>query len=82
VRLLKTLQQFVETFGPDREASVVREISKLHNTTHNGTLGELVAHFTATEPRGEIVIIVAGAPPTATAKVDKYAAFKGKNARI
>ena len=52
VRLLKTLQQFVETFGNDRDASVVREISKLHNTTHNGTLGELVDYFTAHEPRG------------------------------
>ena len=58
VRLLKTLQQFVETFGADREASVVREISKLHNTTHHGTLSELVDYFSANEPRGEIVIIV------------------------
>ena len=82
VRLLKTLQQFVEAFGADREASVVREISKLHNTTHNGTLGELVEHFTANEPRGEIVIVVAGAPAEVTVKVDKYAAFKGKNARV
>jgi len=82
MRLLKTLQQFVETFGAEREASVVREISKLHNTTHQGTLGELVEHFTANEPRGEIVIIVAGCPPVSAAKVDKYAAFKGKNARV
>ena len=82
VRLLKTLQQFVETFGPDREASVVREISKLHNTTHNGTLAELVEHFTASAPRGEIVIIVAGCPVAAAVKVDKYAAFKQKNAKV
>ncbi len=82
VRLLKTLQQFVEVFGADREASVVREISKLHNTTHQGTLGELVEYFTANEPRGEIVIVVAGCPPAATVKVDKYAAFKGKNAKV
>ena len=82
LRLLKTLQQFAETFGPDREASVVREISKLHNTTNNGTLGELVEHFTANAPRGEIVIVVAGCPPVETAKVDKYAAFKGKNAKV
>ena len=82
MRLLKTLQQFVETFGADREASVVREISKLHNTTHNGTLAELVEHFTVNEPRGEIVIIVAGCPPVAAAKVDKYASFKQKQARV
>ena len=82
MRLLKTLQQFAETFGADREASVVREISKLHNTTHHGTLGELFEYFTVNEPRGEIVIVVAGAPPAATVKVDKYAAFKGKNAKV
>ena len=80
MRLLKTLQQFAETFGDEREASVVREISKLHNTTHNGTLGELVEYFTANAPRGEIVIIVAGCPSVTAARVDKYAAFKGKKA--
>ena len=82
VRLLKTLQQFAEVFGNDREASVVREISKLHNTTHNGTLGELVEFFTTNAPRGEIVIVVAGCPQEATVKVDKYAAFKQKSARV
>jgi len=82
VRLLKTLQQFAEVFGDDREASVVREISKMHNTTHNGTLAQLVEHFTANAPRGEIVIIVAGCQPAAAVKVDKYAAFKHKSARV
>ena len=82
VRLLKTLQQFAEIFGTDREASVVREISKLHNTTHHGTLSELVDYFTANAPRGEIVIIVAGCPPSTTAKVDKYAEFKHKKAKV
>lgn len=82
VRLLKTLQQFAEVFGGEREASVVREISKLHNTTHNGTLDQLVQHFTDNAPRGEIVIVVAGCPPVETVKVDKYAAFKGKNAKV
>lgn len=82
LRLLKTLQQFAQVFGNDREASVVREISKLHNTTHNGTLGELVEYFTSTAPRGEIVIVVAGCPPVETVKVDKYAAFKGKKAKV
>ena len=82
VRLLKTLQQLADVMGSDREASVVREISKLHNTTHNGTLGELVDYFTATTPRGEIVIVVAGRPSEATVKVDKYAAFKGKQAKV
>ncbi len=59
-RLLKTLTQFVEFFGPERQAAVAREISKVHEETVRGTLTELVEHFTANEPRGEIVIVVAG----------------------
>ncbi len=59
-RLLKTLQQFVDTFGSDRPACVCREISKIHEESVRGTLGELVAHFTQTEPRGEIVVVVGG----------------------
>jgi 16S rRNA (cytidine1402-2'-O)-methyltransferase len=61
LRLVKTLAELADAMGPDREASVSREISKLHNTTHNGTLGELAALFTQTAPKGEIVLIVAGA---------------------
>ncbi len=59
-RLLKTLKQFVDTFGEDRQACVCREISKVHEESVRGTLAEIVAHFTETEPRGEIVIIVGG----------------------
>lgn len=59
-RLLKTLTQFAEYFGTDRNASVSREISKVHEESVRGTLIELVAHFTETEPRGEIVIVLAG----------------------
>lgn len=79
MRLVKTLQAFSEAFGADREASVSREISKIHNTTVNGTLGELVAHFTAEPPRGEIVIVVAGAPQEEHVKTDKYAHLKPKH---
>lgn len=72
-RLAKTLAQFVETFGPDRECSVAREISKLHETHHRGTLQELAKYFNENEPKGEIVIIVAGLPPTPRAEhVNKY----------
>ena len=60
-RLLKTLQQLSEVFGMERQASVCREISKIHEESVRGTLGELVEHFTQTEPRGEIVLVVAGA---------------------
>ena len=59
-RLQKTLTQFQEIFGADRQVSVCREISKVHEESVRGTLQEVVAHFTATEPRGEIVIILAG----------------------
>lgn len=59
-RLLKTLTQFAEYFGAERQVSVSREISKLHEETIRGSLTELIAHFTCTDPRGEIVIILAG----------------------
>ena len=60
-RLVKTLGQFAEVFGGERQASVSRELSKVHEETVRGTLAELSAHFIANEPRGEIVIVVAGA---------------------
>lgn len=59
-RLLKTLGQLAEVFGSDRPASVSREISKVHAETVRGSLQELVTHFTEQEPRGEIVVVVAG----------------------
>ena len=59
-RLLKTLQQFAEVFGAERPVSVCREISKIHEESVRGTLREVIAHFTETEPRGEIVIVVGG----------------------
>ena len=59
-RLVKTLGQFVETFGPDRPVTVSREISKLHDTTHRGTLQELFTYFSQNAPKGEIVVIVSG----------------------
>lgn len=59
-RLLKLLTQMAEVFGSERKASVCREISKIHEESVRGTLAELVEHFNATEPRGEIVVVVAG----------------------
>ena len=59
-RVLKALQQFAEVFGPDRQASACREISKVHEESVRGTLAELIAHFTETEPRGEFVLVVEG----------------------
>ena len=59
-RVLKTLQQFSEVFGPDRQVSVCREISKVHEESVRGTLSEVIAHFSVHEPRGEFVMVVAG----------------------
>lgn len=60
-RIARTLGEFAEVFGPDRVASVSREISKLHEETRRGTLAVLAAHFAETAPRGEFVVCVAGA---------------------
>ena len=61
-RLVKTLEQFAEAFGPERECSVAREISKVHEEHRRGTLAEVAAWYKEHEPKGEIVIVVAGAP--------------------
>lgn len=60
-RLLKTLQQLAEVFGPERQVSVCREISKVHEESVRGTLAEVAAHFKEHSPKGEIVIVLAGA---------------------
>ena len=64
-RLVKTLDQFAEFFGPDRLCSVAREISKIHEEHRRGTLSEVAAWYREHEPKGETVIVVAGR------KVDK-----------
>ena len=61
-RLVKTLEQMAEAFGAGRECSVAREISKIHEEHCRGTLAEVLAQFSEFEPKGEIVIVVAGAP--------------------
>ena len=60
-RVLKTLTKLAEALGPDRKASVSREISKIHEETVRGTLSELVQHFTEHQPKGEFVMIIGGA---------------------
>lgn len=72
-RLVKTLEQFTEAFGPDRACCVSREISKLHETHHRGTITELLNYFYENEPKGEIVITLAGAPvPKRGEHTNKY----------
>ncbi|WNJ16267.1 16S rRNA (cytidine(1402)-2'-O)-methyltransferase [Pontibacter sp. G13] len=61
-RLEKALTQFMEHFGADRQAAVVREISKLHQDYVRGTLEELVQHFAQHKAKGEIVMVVGGKP--------------------
>ena len=51
-RLVKTLAQFAELFGPDREASVSRELTKKFEENVRGTLRELIVHFSAREVKG------------------------------
>ena len=60
VVVLKTLQQLSEVLGADRQASVSREISKVHEETVRGSLQELTEHFSQNPPKGEIVLCVAG----------------------
>ena len=59
-RLVKTLQQFAEVYGADRQVSVCREISKVFEESVRGSLEEVIAHFRAKEPKGEIVIVLEG----------------------
>ncbi len=59
-KLVKTLGHFSEFFGADRQVSVSREITKLHEETIRGTVTEVLAHYTKKPPKGEIVVILAG----------------------
>ena len=59
-RLVKTLDQFAEYFGKNRQASVSRELTKMYEETKRGTLVELADYFRAKTVKGELVIVVAG----------------------
>lgn len=59
-RLTATLEELAEAFGEDRPCCVAREISKLHETHVRGSIGEVLSHFRAEEPRGEIVLVIGG----------------------
>lgn len=75
-RLVKTLEQFAEFFGSERECSVAREISKKFEEHKRGTLTDVAAWYKEHEPKGEIVIIVAGAPEKKELKKKKYSKEK------
>lgn len=60
LRLLKTLKDFIEYFGGDRQCCVSRELTKKFEENKRGTLGDVYFHFNAKQVKGEIVIIVQG----------------------
>ena len=61
-RVVKTLEQFAEVFGPERMAAVSRELTKKFEQTVRGTLAEVADYFREHTPKGEFVIVVAGLP--------------------
>ncbi|RZK49932.1 MAG: 16S rRNA (cytidine(1402)-2'-O)-methyltransferase [Pedobacter sp.] len=73
-RLLKTLAEFIEVFGANRQASVSREISKLYEETVRGSLKEIKSHFEDHVLKGEFVICLAGAE-----KVKRKQKYKQEN---
>ena len=73
-RVVKCLEQLAEIFGADRKVSVSRELTKKFEQTVRGTIEEVIAHFREHEPKGEFVIVVAGAPkPEKEGKKNRYA---------
>ena len=61
-KLLTTLTDMAEVFGEDRPISLCRELTKLHEEVVRTTLGQAVTRYTQSPPKGEFVLIVAGAP--------------------
>ena len=59
-KLIRTLEQFVEVFGPERSISVSRELTKVFEETIRGSLDEVLSHFRENPPKGELVIVVSG----------------------
>ena len=68
-KLLTTLEDLSAAFGSDRRIALCRELTKLHEETRRCTLGEAVAHYPENAPKGEFVLVVAGAAPREAAAV-------------
>ena len=64
-KLLATLQDMADTFGTDRSISLCRELTKLHEEVVRTTLGQAIQKYTDTPPKGEFVLVLAGAPEEA-----------------
>lgn len=71
-KLVKTLGEFVTYFGEDRQISVSRELSKMHEENRRGSVREVLTHFEKTAPRGEIVVVVAGKTINKEVKKNKF----------
>ena len=63
-KLMNTLEDMAAVFGPERPISLCRELTKLHEEVVRTTLGEAIEKYTANPPKGEFVLVVAGAPET------------------
>jgi len=59
-RVVKTLEQFAEVFGSERQVSCCREISKVHEESVRGMVADVLKHFRECEPKGEFVIVLQG----------------------
>ena len=68
-KLRPTLADFCQAFGPERRIALCRELTKLHEETRRCTLGEAAAYYQDHDPRGEYVLVVAGAAPREEAAV-------------
>lgn len=62
-KLRKTLSDFVKTFGGERKLAVVRELTKIHEEVWRTTLSQAASHYKEHEPKGEYVLVIAGAEP-------------------
>ena len=79
-KLQATLEDMAQVFGQERSVSLCRELTKLHEEVCKTTLGEAIAYYQETAPKGEFVLIVAGAPEAApeTADAEDVAAYVQK----
>ncbi|MGH7458965.1 MAG: 16S rRNA (cytidine(1402)-2'-O)-methyltransferase [Longimicrobiaceae bacterium] len=72
-RLVRLLEDLVEVTGAGRRVAVARELTKVHEEFVRGGVSEVAGHFSANPPRGEVVLVMEGAPPEATGRDEEQA---------
>ena len=77
-RLLKTLEQLAEVFGSDRQTSVSRELTKVHEENIRGSLSELIDYYQTNTLKGEIVLVVSGCPELKESREEKQEKKRAK----